>query len=248
MKSVEKVFGIFELVCERGEMKLSHIARETGLKVGTLHGMLATLVEMGYLRQHPHTKAYGPTMKVFQLGLRARDQTSLVALARPHMVELRHRTGHTVNLSILTGTQTLVVERIEGDNNLTIINPARTLPAYATSCGKIILAFLSEGELKEYLRNTEFVLLTNQTITSPGKLIAELEKVRRLGYALEIRELIEGGMCLGAPIRDYTKKVVAATSLSVSYPAVSKEQLLNLKGPLLEASRRISAELGYLEE
>jgi DNA-binding IclR family transcriptional regulator len=248
MKSVEKVFSVLELTCENGEMKLSEISRQTGLKIGTLHGLLATLVKMGYLRQQAGSKAYGPTMKIFQMGLKARDRTSLVALARPHMIELRQLTGHTVNLNILIGSQTLVMERIEGDNNLTIINPTRTLPAYATSCGKVMLAALDGKGLDEYLATTELMPLTNQTITSKGKLIAELEKIRRLGYALENRELIEGGMCLGVPVRDFTKNVVAAISLSTSYPAVDREKLMSLKGPLFETGRRISAELGYMEE
>ncbi|MDR2386332.1 MAG: IclR family transcriptional regulator, partial [Deltaproteobacteria bacterium] len=229
MKSVEKVFAIFELLCERGEARLSDISKDTGLKVSTLHGMLATLIDMGYVKQNSLTKFYAATMKAFHLGLKVRDQTSLVALSRPYMLELRHQTGQTVNLSILTGGQTLVVERIEGDNNLTIINPGRALPAYATSSGKVMLADLSDDEFKDYLAQNELKPLTNQTITNPIKLKAELEKIRRLGYATEFRELIEGGMCLGAPIRDHTNKVVAATSLSVSYPSISKEKMMNFK-------------------
>ena len=74
------------------------------------------------------------------------------------------------------------------------------------------------------------------------------EIFRRLGYSLENRELIEGGMCLGVPIRDYTKNVVAAISLSTSYPSMDKAKLLSFKAPLFAAGLKISTELGYMEE
>jgi DNA-binding IclR family transcriptional regulator len=92
------------------------------------------------------------------------------------------------------------------------------LPAYCTAVGKAILAFTPADELERLLAGVELRAWSRNTITDKQLLKADLQGVRRCGYALDNEEIFEGLCCVGAPIRDHTHQAVAA--LSIAGPSV----------------------------
>ncbi len=93
---------------------------------------------------------------------------------------------------------------------------------------------------------------TRLSATTWEELAGQFDEIRKKGYALDLEENVEGIVCVGAPIFDYSGRVVGA--VSVSCPTVRgdmprllelKNRLLELKNRLLEACTRISADCGY---
>ncbi len=96
----------------------------------------------------------------------------------------------------------------------------RRIPIHASSMGKVFMAFGAAqppfGRLPR---------LGPNTITSIADLLAELEQVRRNGYATTWEEL-EAGLCsTAAPVRGSRGTVIAAISVSAPTVRTSRERL-----------------------
>ena len=74
-----------------------------------------------------------------------------------------------------------------------------------------------------------------------------LEQIRDQGYILEKEEAVEGVIGIAAPIRDYSRQVVAA--LGIGLPAGSRNQMDGLDrivDLVKKTCETISSDLGYL--
>ena len=116
--------------------------------------------------------------------------------------------------------------------------------AHPTSMGRVLLAGLPHAELAAYLQRAEFTVHTDRTITDPVELRAEVERVRRQGYALVDQELEAGLRSAAAPIRNADGQVMAAVNVSVHASRTSMQQLEDELVPrLLETARHIEQDL-----
>jgi IclR family pca regulon transcriptional regulator len=120
------------------------------------------------------------------------------------------------------------------------------LPAYCTSLGKVLLAHLSEPLRDAVLDGIEFARRGPNTITSRSALLAELERVRGQGFAVNNEELAYGLRSIAAPILDYRGDAVAAVNLAVHSSMISMQDLVaRLGGTLRRTAAEVSAHLGY---
>src|SRR5690242_14256103 len=62
VQSVERAFGLLEILGERGgEAGISELADASGLALPTIHRLIRTLLRLGYVRQLPSRRyAFGP--------------------------------------------------------------------------------------------------------------------------------------------------------------------------------------------
>jgi IclR family transcriptional regulator, KDG regulon repressor len=121
----------------------------------------------------------------------------------------------------------------------------RRAPAYCTAVGKAILAELPAAEVDVIINRSGLKTITKNTLTTPEALLAELKVIRERGFAIDDEENEVGVRCVGAAVRDYLGRPVAA--LSVSGPAfrVSKARVLIIAKPVMRAAAALSAELGF---
>jgi DNA-binding IclR family transcriptional regulator len=142
----------------------------------------------------------------------------------------------------------LYIEKIESPHYLKLDQPiGRTDPLHCTALGKALLSGLTDQEIEAFLRSTKLVPCTRKTITDPEVLDRVIRSVRREGYSVDLEELDEGIHCMGAPIRDVTKKVIAAISISAPAIRLTKQKIKKLEVPLIETSLEISKKMGYAE-
>jgi IclR family pca regulon transcriptional regulator len=124
------------------------------------------------------------------------------------------------------------------------INVGTRFPAYATSMGRVLLAWLDDEALDGFLERADLRRLTARTVVTPDALRRELRKVRAQGWALVDQELEEGLRSVAAPIRDRGGTVIAAVNVSAHASRTSKEAMRReLVPPLLAAAARIEADL-----
>ena len=120
------------------------------------------------------------------------------------------------------------------------------MPAYCTSLGKILLAFLPAGERVARLEEIDFVRRGPNTLTSKTALIAELKRARDDGFAINNEELAYGLRSIAAPILSHDGEAAAAINLAVHSSMVSMKDLVARLSPTLRrAAEEISAHLGY---
>jgi IclR family transcriptional regulator, pca regulon regulatory protein len=235
----------------RPVLGVSELGREIGLSRSTTHRYVATLARLGYLRQDDGTKKYRLVPRVLDLGFSAINSMELREVAAPHLRGLSDATGFTVNMAILDGLDIVYVERCrstraglrEVDLNLHV---GARLPAYCTSLGKVLLAFLPDDERDAALASIEFSRRGPNTTISRSALAAELRRVRIDGFAINNEELAYGLRSIAAPVLDHDGAAVAAINLAVHSSMVSMQDLAaRLSATVRRAAAEVSAHLGY---
>jgi IclR family pca regulon transcriptional regulator len=235
----------------RPQLGISELARELTLSRSTVHRYVVTLAALGYLEQDPSTRRYRLGPRVLDLGFAAVSSMELREISAPHLQRLSDDTGHTVNMAILDHTDILYVERCRshrlGQREIDLnLHVGSRLPAYCTSMGKVLLAFLPDEEREALLDRIELVKRGPNTLTSRVALEAELRRVRDEGIATNIEELAFGLRSIAVPVRDQSGEVVAAINLAVHRSWVSMDDLLTRLSPaLLATAEAISARAGY---
>ncbi|MEI7845728.1 MAG: IclR family transcriptional regulator [Chloroflexota bacterium] len=235
---------------EHPALSLSQIVSSLHLNKSTVYRVLSTLEAMHFLEQDPSTRLYRPGLKVLQLGFTAISSLEIRQVVHPQLEQLSQELGETVSLAVLSGFKTIYVDRIRNQMIVgVILGIGSSLPAHCTSLGKVLLADLPLIELDHLLETNELAGFTPQTIVSPLALRAELMLARQNGYAIDNEELASGLRAASAPIRDISRRAVAAVNVTGTVHRMSLERLNNEIIPaLLTTTQKISAALGYLPE
>ena len=229
---------------------VSDLSRQVGLSRSTTHRYVATLAALGYLQQDVPTRKYRLGPRVLDLGFSAINSMELRHISAPHLQQLSEATGHTVNMAVLDGADIVYIERCRSsragrDIDLNLHAGSR-LPAYCTSMGKVLLAFLPAQQLKAVLATMQLARRGPNTITTKRALVQELERVREQGLAVNNEELAYGLRSIAAPVWSQTGDVVAAINIAVHRSLVSMDELQDeLAAALKRTSEQISDRIGF---
>jgi DNA-binding IclR family transcriptional regulator len=247
VQSVSRALDILELLNKHQELSVSRIAQTLGLDKSTVHRLLSTLRQKGYIKQDPQTQEYSTTFKLFEMGLYSVNKRGIVRIAHRHLEHLAGKLNETVNLAVLDGVNIVYIDKIESTAIIRAdLGIGRSCPAYATSLGKAILSCLPEDRVLKLLGNVQFDSLGPNTVKTVDEFLAQLKQVSRRGFAADNEELIEGLACIGAPILTYTREPVAAISVAsprYRYAKGSGEERFIIDC-VMETAEKISKELG----
>jgi IclR family transcriptional regulator, pca regulon regulatory protein len=247
--SLEHGLAILEaLASEMGEMSLAALATHARLKKTTAWRLAHTLVRLGYLRQDKETKRFSLAPRVLSVGYAYFESLDLKQLAEPFLRDLSERLGETVNMAILDGYDLVYVERIKTSQLVNInLHVGSRLPLYNTSLGRALAAEMSADWLRQYIDSLLTVAAAKQFVRNGGeKLLEILRETRERGYALNDQDLALGLRSIASPIRDKSRKAVAAINVAVPSARVSVVDLHRIHAPeLLKTSAEISAALGF---
>lgn len=212
----------------------------------SVHRALATLTVHGFVEQDQTTRRYRLGMRLFEIGSAAVHQRGLHGAAQPALVELARVTGETCHLAVLSGTEAVYVYKIDGTSHFSMSSRVGgRAPSYCTSIGKVLLAWAGDA-LFERVVHDGLRAFTPRTITSAKKLAEELEKVRKLGYAVDDTEYQEGLRCIAAPVRDHAGSVVAAVGIAGPTHRTADARFASLVREVEKAGSNVSRSLGYL--
>jgi DNA-binding IclR family transcriptional regulator len=154
----------------------------------------------------------------------------------------------TVNLAVLDNHEVVYIDRVGSKHSLNVYRPLGSrLPAYCTSTGKVLLAYLPPNKLEEALLATTWISHTENTITTPEALKENLTLIRRRGFSDSNGEMIPELRAVAAPVRQHDGQVVATVNISVPSHRVVYEKLISNFGPeVVESGRKISQALGHI--
>jgi IclR family transcriptional regulator, pca regulon regulatory protein len=236
--AVIRAFG-----AERPELRLSDVARATGLTRAAARRFLLTLVRLGYVRQNGSTFSLRP--RILELGYAYLSALSLPEVAQPHMETLVGEVNESSSVAVLDDLDIVYVARVPTRRIMTITIAVGTrLPAYATSMGRVLLAGLEGDALSERLARIELEQLTATTVPDLDALRERIEEVRAAGWAAVDQELEQGVRSAAVPIRDATDAVVAALNVSVHATRMTMQALRREVIPkLLRTAEAIEVDL-----
>ena len=247
VKSVIKAFDILEILDKKHEMGISELSEILEWDKSTVHRLVTTLKQKGYVVQNGSNQKYSNSIKLFEMGNNVVERLGLRRQAQPYLEKLAGITHETVNLAIIDGKHVIYIDKIESPATIKVdLNIGKKLPIFCTGLGKIMLAYMSESEIKELLSGEAFIQYTKNTVKNIDELMKQLKEIRGKGFALDDEEYVEGLQCVAAPIRNYKSEVVAAVSVAVpKYRYEEGEKNFRYTKLVLDTAYEISKELGF---
>jgi len=229
------------------ELGVTELSKRLKLHKNNVFRLLATLESRNYIEQNRVTENYRLGLKTLELGQTFIKQMGLLRQSRPALEALVKECNETTYVAILKDAHIVYLDVVETDLTVRVVpRVGSRLPAYCTAAGKIQLAFMTDEELDHYLPTKELKRYTANTITDRDEFKAQLAKIADQGYAIDNEEMDDGVCCVAAPIRDYTRRIIGAVSISGPSMRFSKERMGKELIPLVKrAGEDISTKLGF---
>lgn len=217
MSSVANAFNIIEqVVAEQANgLNFTQILKRSNLPRSSAHRLLKELTSLGVLTYEPETKIYRGGFSLAALGAQVTSNLDIRQSCRPALKALHDTLGNVVTLSICGEDSGIYIDKIEASDFVLRLHSeiGKSFPLHCTAMGKVHLAHGSEALWSRALAGG-LEAHTEATITKPAELLAELERVRLQGYAIDDEEISRGLTCIGAPVFGMNGKVIAAMSLT----------------------------------
>jgi len=215
INSVAKAFEVIRVMSRQPRWELGEICRATGFPKTTVFRIVLTLEEQGVVVQERKGGTYQLSLELFKIGSSIVSHFDLVDLARPACRALLQAIDETVNLTVPSGLDMLVVDKYVTTQ---ILRPdsviGTSFPIYRSASGKVYLAYLPESERNEFLQRikTDTAGVTTKDLEMFS---SEFESVRKYGFGYDNEEIYLGVRCIAAPIFDHSGQVVATLSCSI---------------------------------
>jgi IclR family acetate operon transcriptional repressor len=239
---LDRAFAILEAMADAGGViGLSQLATDSGLPLATIHRLVRTLVDLGYVRQEPSRQySLGPRL------MRLADSSTkrLGTLAHPYMQRIVESLGESVNLAVLDGEEIVYVAQVQPSQNFMrmFTEVGRRAKPHTTAVGKAMLASWRADDVVDLLKRTGMPRRTEHTIVTPEDFLADLARVRERGYALDDGEQELGVRCVAVAVPNAPRAM--ALSMSGPLPRMSDENVAKAAPMLQQAAQQISDELG----
>ncbi|PFG20641.1 IclR family transcriptional regulator [Serinibacter salmoneus] len=238
----EKTLVVLEKAIEH--RRFTDIVAATGLAKATVHRILGTLVERGFLAPTPEGD-YLPGPRFLSLTGRAFEEIDIARLVEPLAADLASQVHCTVHVGARVGDEVVYLVRADSDKPYRM--PSRvgaTIPMNTSGIGKSILAQVEDSEVMLYASRAGLVRRTARTLSTVEDLLAELHDVRREGFSFDREENVPGVVCIAAPIWDHTGRCMYGLSISTLALEHDEDQLRAMAPELLTTAAAMSAVLG----
>lgn len=247
VQSVDRALEIMELLGRNGWTAVTDLARELSIHKSTAYRLLSTLERHGMVERHAATQRYRLGFGLVRLAGSVRVTADLTRAAHPVCERLSRAVDEAVNLAVLEGSSVVNIDQADLSSSVIGVNwVGQHTALHGTSSGKVFLAHLPEADRRALLAAPR-ERFTGRTLVDAGDLLAELERVRELGYATALEELEEGLHAVAAPIRAADGAVRAAISVSGPAYRLTLERIeRDVAAQVCGAAEEISRRIGYL--
>ncbi|MGN6221135.1 MAG: IclR family transcriptional regulator domain-containing protein [Microbacterium sp.] len=226
---------------DHAALTLSDVARRADITRAAAGRFLRTLEQLGYVRSDD--RLFSLTPRVLELGFSYLSALSIPEIVQPHLERLSREVDESVSAAVLDGGDIVYVARVPTRRIMSVrITIGTRFPAFATSMGRVLLAGMPDAGA--VLAASDLRSLTPRTVTDADALQAELDDVRRQGWALVDGELEPGLRSVAVPLHDRRGDVVAAVNVSTSATRDSVDHVIeHYLPPLQRTAAVIDAEL-----
>lgn len=247
VQAVNNAIDMLEILGEsEGELSVSEIGSKLGLTRSNVSKLLATLEDFGYVEHNRYTGNYRIGVKTFQIAQAYINKLSLTEISMQFLSEIRDKTGESAYISVLRESKVVYLNLVETNKSVRVLPRIGNVgPAYATATGKAQIAFMDKKEY-EKIFSGDLKKVTEKTISSSALLSKEIEKIKKVGYAIDDEEYEIGVRCVGAPVFNFMGKVIAGISISAPKERMSEERMHNEIAPIVvNAAKRLSIKFGF---
>jgi len=243
VKTIDRLVAILDSFSpDHPTWSLAKLSQHLDLPKSTLHRFLSSLETHGVLRRDADDKRWRLGYRLVTWGALASESTDLRHVAMPIMQELVSATGETVVLTVYQGQEVICIEKVETSHSvrLTLDVGTRRSP-HAGASSKVLMAYLPEAEIQTIVQQRGLPQLCSNTITDPGELVAELERIRAQGYAESLEETDPGAWGVATPIYERNGTITAAIGIAGPLSRFDDERRQQYVDLCCQATQKISA-------
>jgi len=250
-QAIERALGILStFTSETPSLTLKEIAGQTGLTMPTAHRMVKALQRASFVTQHSVDGTYrlGPAVvRLSQVALSGTSRSTLAAVCTPYLEELRDETGESAGLHMPSVDGRICVAEAESRHMMRMATGVgRELPWFAGAASKALLSGMGADERTAALTRTPWRPVASGTVDDRARLLQDIARSARRGYALSFSETVEGASAIAMPIRA-ADHVVAAVNVAGPVLRWTRKRMIAAVPLLRSVVRRVETELGAID-
>ena len=228
----------------------SELAKKIGINKSSATRLLYSLERAGFIVRDRQTGRYSLTYKLHLIGNVYVQNTSLHMESVPLLKGLSAEFNENTHLGMMDRTDVLYLEQVKCAQPIGLMSSAGSrLPAFCTGIGKVLLAYMSDGEFDAYCREADLIRYTENTVVDPEEIRAGGAEIRAYGYSITRGEFRPEVFSVSAPVRDSSGQVVAAISLAgPCFRMDHPEQVERYIVAVTDTAHKISQRLGWPAE
>lgn len=245
--SLEKGLNILSLFNkETPRLTQTDISKALGLNMTSTYRYINTFVNLGYLEKDEKTKELRPGFRCLTFCSNLIRATDYLYLIKRLVEKIFLQHNITIDVVFVVDDTLMRIFHREAEETLTYQLPDVAKNClHNTSVGKAFLSTLTESELKQTIDRIYFHTKTQRTMSGKEQLLAEIEKTRNRGYAMNVEEYLPGLITIGAPlISPVTGEGIGAVSFDFSTLQNSADEVEEkFAGLIIETAAAISERL-----
>jgi DNA-binding IclR family transcriptional regulator len=230
----------------RGGVGLAEIALAAKVHKSTAHRIIMSLESQRIIDRDPSTGKYRLGLRLFELGSAAIAQFNIRERARRFLEAVVNEAGETVHLCVLDAGEVLYLDKVEPSRSIRMTSRIGLRnPVHCTAVGKAMLAYLRDDEVNAIVQRHGLKRFTATTLTTLAELKADLDKIRKCGYAVDDEEHEEGVRCVASVVRDHSGRPAAAMSISAPSFRIPHGKVPVFARTICRATQELSKEWGF---
>ena len=230
LELIAKADAVIGVLASRGEASAAEIAQRTGEPLSSVYRLLQSLTGVGWVDRGWRRGTYRLGLLLLTIGGQLEDKLDVRSCALPSLRRLVDTTGTTSFLCVRRDTRAVCVERLEGQAVRSLaMQLGSSLPLFVGAAPRAILAFLAPADQRSSLRPSR--LPGDPPRPDAAAIQADIEQVRRDGFAVSDGDVTPGIAALGAPVFNHRGELAAAISMS------------GLRSQILDSTRAANIEL-----
>jgi len=234
-QAVERAMSVLDCFTEHRELTLTAVSARTGIPVSSTHRIMHALLQGGFLERDDNDR--------YRIGPRVADLLPRPSVADEVAAPL-HALAAGIKIAVAFGVT-------DGDHVATLVcarplvahcraqMPAPREPLHATAMGKTLLAYSMEGP-RVAVDRLRLTACTERSHTSAEALLADLDEIRRRGFALNNEEHITGIRAVAVPVFAADHQMVGAIGVQARPERMTDELISSLVPALRRFSSRLS--------
>lgn len=235
VRAVERALDILMCFTKNNELALTEIASLIGLHKSTVHRLLTTLEDQGFVVRNKETEKYRLGLKIWELSMHLSQSDDPAIRLLPAMEELRDRLGETVSLYLRDGADRLRIQAVQSNQGIRrVAQVGVRLPLSVGASSKVLVAFAPVADQEELLNAADWPESVDRDVYRQ-----QLAEILEKGYAISIEEREPGAAAVSVPIFDRNGQVAAALSMSGPVTRLPADTLREHAPVLMEAAREM---------
>ncbi len=240
VRAVERALDVLLCFASGHEWGLTEIAGRVGLHKSTVHRLLATLEDRGFVTRDAATDKYKLGLSVLELSanLSRSDDPSVVLL--PEMERLRDRLSETVSLYVRDRNERVRIQAVQSTQAIRrVATVGARLPLSVGASSKVLLAFAEAGVRGIVMADPSWPAHLDRNAFDK-----QLDDIVAAGYATSFEEREPGAAAVSSPIFNRAGKLVAALSVSGPSNRLTPDRMHEHAPAIIEAAHRMGTILG----